>query len=825
MSTGKRKLAILVAIVALLFLVYWLWPRPPAKDEAMEAGWDKERFAQLPDEANAFRGMDGEAVEARYTRDEILGRNTWMAWTGGNEAFWDWLANHSYGTFDLLKTLSSYPCSPEQEERARRHEAKLKPEELSGPSAAREARDPWYAPGVCDATMWPAPGRAPYRYYNRDSRFCFTGLMPEPGFEKPSAPDEFGLCLDRRVGRKDGLNETIYGRASGALGLRIYPNEKFKKSPEAQRRWREAMKDDRFYTDPAFYADSKLIRPYRVGMACSMCHVSAHPLHPPADPERPELANLSGTIGAQYFWFGRVFGANVTADNFAWHLLDSNRPGAVDTSFVPSDNIANPRALNAIFHLKARLENGVRFGTETASGGALDLPDVKKHGATQGVPHVLWDGADSVGIDAALTRVYLNIGEYHQEWVRHITVLTGLGRQSPILVRSAQRNSVYWNATQDRSTNLAKYLIKASYPAHLADAPGGAAYLSDPPQAVARGRVVFAQTCARCHSSKLPEQPKAKKGRDSDGVPRLGDDGCIGAGYRDCWDEYWRWTETPAFKAAMTRMVQAPDFLDGNYLSNEARIPVDVLKTEICSSMSSNAVEGHVWDNFSSQSYKDLPAVGRLQLYDPVRRKEILFDAPGGGRGYQRVPSLVGIWATAPFLHNNEVGVFTSDPSTAGRMNAFGPSIRQMLWPETRTPFHHKTKRVTHLTVDTAALPPLVETLARLRGLVADGKVAIGPIPKGTPINLIANLNVGGNEPKVSLFTLVGTVKRLAGALEEIRRKGLDEEKARRLLLKRVPDLIKASACPDFIVNRGHEFGADLPDRDKEALIAFLKTL
>ncbi|MGZ8240876.1 MAG: hypothetical protein ACXWTK_05110, partial [Methylobacter sp.] len=50
-----------------------------------------------------------------------------------------------------------------------------------------------------------------------------------------------------------------------------------------------------------------------------------------------------------------------------------------------------------------------------------------------------------------------------------------------------------------------------------------------------------------------------------------------------------------------------------------------------------------------------------------------------------------------------------------------------------------------------------------------------------------------------------------------------------------IDPLIKASKCPDYIVNRGHYFGTDyfrdtraepgLSDDDKKALIAFLKTM
>src|SRR3974390_179836 len=51
-----------------------------------------------------FRAMDGGVVLAK---PEIRGRNTWLMWTAGNQAFWDYLAGHSFGTFDLLKMIES----------------------------------------------------------------------------------------------------------------------------------------------------------------------------------------------------------------------------------------------------------------------------------------------------------------------------------------------------------------------------------------------------------------------------------------------------------------------------------------------------------------------------------------------------------------------------------------------------------------------------------------------------------------------------------------------------------------------------------------------
>jgi len=889
----KKKLLIVLAVVVIVLLIWWLVPRPPAQDEAKAAGIPVEHFAQAADEADLFAATDGGIP---MNPAQVRGRNTWWIWAGGNQAFWDWLASNSFGTFDLLKTMSSYPCSPEQVARAREYEARLASGE-GGYSAGAYGESGYAAPPghdysyertgrglyadyACGDTMYPAAGKAPYRYYSRDTRFCYTGLINEPGFRKAARPDEYGLCLDEPVSGDDlfpGASpeerarlEELYGRPTGVLGLRLFPNPNF--DEKAERAWREAMAEDRFYLDPRYFADRKLVRPYRVGMSCGFCHISHHPLHPPADPENPGWENLSGTIGAQYFWFGRVFAANVTPDNFVWHLLDAERPGAVDTSFIPHDDLFNPRAMNAVFELPARLEIAGKIGSETSIGGALDLPEVSQHLSEDGTsstlttPHVLWDGADSVGIDAALTRVYINIGEYHQQWVRTIDPMVGFKKQSPIKVKDAQENSVFWNATQERAPDMAQYLIEAGYRYPLAEAPDSEPFLRGEREeeeyqtTLDRGEVLFAETCARCHSSKLPEPIEA-----------LGEPGCVGSGYLDCWKRYWAWTQTDDFKQRMTEIVQADDFLDNNYLSTDARIPVHqplidfqptgidpgastleryleaarqrgvatgALESEICSAMASNAIEGHVWDNFSSQSYKTLPSIGTVELYNPVTDEVFEWQTPGGGRGYQRVPSLVGIWSTAPYLHNNDLGQFTGDPSTAGRMAAFDDGIRKLLWPERRPNTIPRTALESYLKVEPSALPGVVRALLPLRGLFGLGflvndqdQVQIGPFPgpssasEGTPIGLVGNLNLARTDADFGLFGLLGTVRRATKDFKRIDRESLGPEASTELLRGLVPDLISKSACPDFIVDRGHYFGTDLSDEDKEALIEYLKTL
>jgi len=101
-----------------------------------------------------------------------------------------------------------------------------------------------------------------------------------------------------------------------------------------------------------------------------------------------------------------------------------------------------------------------------------------------------------------------------------------------------------------------------------------------------------------------------------------------------------------------------------------------------------------------------------------------------------------------------------------------------------------------------------------------DNYFRIGHIPAGTPINLLANVN-----PDMSFEDLAGLLLHLKLALLEIKVKGLDGEAAKEVMKREVaPVLLKVSMCPDLIEDRGHTFGADLPDADKLALIEFLKT-
>ena len=769
-------------------------------DEAMQAGRSAQSFPAADEDY--FKAMDG---GIQLTSDEVKGRNMWLVWTGGNDRLWDELTNLTFGSFDLLKILSSYPG--------------LK--------------------------------------YSRDNRWNYFGLVNEPCFAKATGPNaqRYGLWLDVRdpscppdpfenaekypgaaVGAR-GRNipaGSYYGYPTGIVGLRLFPNPDF--DEDAAKAWDA----ERFYKDPDYYLSKEVVRPYRVGVSCGFCHVGPNPEKPPANPEAPLWENLSSTVGAQYFWVDRIFAWNADQSTFFFQFLHTARPG----SLVSSDNINNPRTMNAVYNLWPRLEAAKRWGQETLGPDNFankqfnefvnqgPLTQFYQPPSTVWTPHVLKDGADSVGALGALNRVYLNIGLFSEEWLRHFNPILGGKPVTPIEITTARANSIYWDATELQTPNMALFLVKASYPHKLSKAPGGAAYLNDPPDAVRQGKLVFADNCAACHSSKAPPQPARAN-------PAL----CIGPGYLECWNRYWEWTRTDDFRQQMRQIVNANDFLDDNYLSNDMRVPVTLLQTNACSPLATNAIAGNIWDNFSSASYKQLPSVGEITVYDPFSGAPRQYRMPAGGRGYTRVPTLVSVWSTAPFLLNNTVGRFNPSPSVEARMASFDDAIAKMLWPEKREKdavladkvpgVIDRTNVTSWLRIPTGYLPDVIRDAQDVLQLVApklfnQGGIEIGPIPAGTPVDLLANFDPLPDSTRLRerLAHDKAVVKAVVQLVRDLKAlpQGASDEQARQVFANVGEQLFALSKCPDYVVNRGHYFGANLSDADKKALIAFLKT-
>ncbi len=502
--------------------------------------------------------------------EEIKGRNTWILWCGGDEQFWDRMTRDGYGLFDLLKMVDS-----------------------------RE----------------------------RATRFQRLGLINQPGYRTAQQPDRYGVWIDEpespETAEPSGIDPKVYGRPSGIMGFRIFDNPDF--TGASTNRW-----DPKRYYDPndLGYSMSKdVVRPYRVGVACGSCHIAFHPCFPPADPENPKWENLASAIGNQYIREGRVFAPNLRKGGLFYQMVELQPPGTSDTSRIATDNINNPNAINPIFLLGARVAEAQEERLEDQS---RLLPG---NTPTMHVPHILKDGADSAGIAGATLRVYVNIGVYSQHWLQQHNALIGIAPQKPFQIKAAFDKSVYWQATAQKFQNVAKFFIRLM-PYRLQDAPGGRQYLTKDEQVLTRGKTVFANNCAECHSSKRPP-----------------------AGTQDD-DEWFR------------QEVLKPDFLDNNFLSDDRRYSVAKIKTNADRAAATNAKKGHIWEHFSSATYKELPTIDPIDVYNPYTDRDEKIQIPGGGPGYYRTPSLVSLWSSAPFFHNNALGKFTGDPSVKGRVEA-----------------------------------------------------------------------------------------------------------------------------------------------------------
>ena len=658
----------------------------------------------------------------------------------------------------------------------------LTPEEIKG-------RNTWNLWCAGDEQFWERMSRESYGLIdllktidsrNRAQRFANAGLINQPGFQTATKPDQYGLWIDEPVagaGEPAEIDPKVYGHPTGIMGFRLFENPDF--TGDAVKNW-DAQK---YYNDADYAISPKLVRPYKVGISCGACHIAFNPCNPPEDPVNPKWENLASAIGNQYVREGATFASLVKPGGFFWEMLKTQPPGTSDTSRIATDHISNPNAINPIFELGARLAEAT---DEVMAGDSLNLPGVT---ANMKTTHVLKDGADSVGVPGATLRVFINIGSYSQHWLQQHNALLGLTPQKPFSVKTAQENSVYWLATQTKFTNIANFFMHLKS-FRLEDAPGGKDFITKDEAVMTRGKIVFAENCASCHSSK---QPPA--GEDA-----------------DAW-----------FRAEVVKA----DFRDNNFFSDDHRYPVTKIKSNAARALGTNAKRGHVWDAFSSETYKNLPSVGDIDVWNPMTGAMEKFTMPGGGPGYYRTASLISCWSSAPFLHNNALGKFTGDPSVAGRMDAFNDAAQKLLWPEKRpgTNSIFRTTQECNIQIQAAVIPEPLRTLLKPSyDRSVDGKTEylhLGPIPEGTPIGLLANVD-GEADPK-DLLALGVKVKI---ALAKIKLQNLDAAAAKEILRTEVaPALWTVSKCRDLVEDRGHEFGSELPDADKLALIEFLKTL
>ena len=715
-----------------------------ADDPAAAAQWQQDQ-----EQYRAFKASRSEELldhpflqqTPELTDDERIGWDTWVHWTAGNQFFWRDLAQRSQGRLNLLRLLDNQLLA-------------------------------------------------------RNERFEKFGLINDPDAKGPPRdangrciPDRFGLCLDRIDNlRVSDQSQAWLGRPSGIQGLRLFDNPDYRlTSWDPEDPWRPASCSP--HKRPATGGAQAIAQssrndcyqpPYLVGMTCGFCHISFHPERPPEDPANPEWRNLTPVLGNIFLKEGPLFSwvLDFGADNFYTHYLNAQPPGTSDTSRIATDDIDNPSAINAIFELGSRIH--------------IAAEETMPNRRVQAVPRVLKDGADSTGVALAALRVYVSIGMLGNYWLdRHDSylLLGGAPRpQQPFKISTAMVTPDYagrfaWNQTQARIDDL-KAFLSTGKPFKLSRAVGGVAHLSDDLQLLEHGKQVFADHCARCHSSK---QPTANRRSDPN---------------------QWR--------AEMRELVATDSFLTDNFLSNDRRYPLHVVGVNSSRAMATNAVAGHIWNDFSSAGYKAQLAVKAMNLPDPFVDDETLrFRAPAGGRGYYRTTSLASLWATAPFFHNNSVGRHVHDPSVEARLTAFEDAVEQLLWPERRTdpvgnrgPYIKRTgDQVTFLELSSGVLLP---------------------IPPNYPIKVLGNLRLHDLMRRLPQKLVDHIAQPDAGAdmarKDALIEKMLQNDSMRKLLRSA---MLQLSAAPDFVENKGHEdiVGRIESDEDKLALAEYLKLL
>ncbi|HEX4985340.1 MAG TPA: hypothetical protein VFV71_04620 [Burkholderiales bacterium] len=952
-------------------------PRPdesfPAEPRNVFGGVDQvpdaQRMALVPFDYRVNGSIPPEGRQA------IQGRNTWMLWAGGNEAFWGWLQQeHSYGLVDFLVLLDS-------RKRAMRF-ATTGLVNQPGMKARTDPSDPLFR----RLGLYLDQGDGDAVFLCETTADGCTSIKATAAGQKrePFRPGDRKLYEEVVSSlATDGVDPAVYGYPSGIVGLRLWPNPDFFGDTDdaisARGYWNERVvqSKDAFYRELDVQADPRLVRPFRVGMTCGFCHVAPHPLNPPKDPENPAWENLSSTIGNQYWKASSIFANLAKPCNFLYQVLASEQPGTVDTSLISTDQINNPNTIIPIFSVPARLARAQSNTRERQSEANLQLRSVEDEEQRLGlrhVPRILHDGADSVGVHGALMRVYLNIGTYSEQWRRVHNPILGYTPQRPFSVATLTAKSGYWRTTEKyRDDYLISFFTYAgagnsqgiAAPIRLSDTAEGREKIQKERAPASRGRQVFVEHCAICHSSKQPTGFRLEFSRGwADKKDKCGKTGCrltLPMDFAD-WD---RFEAGEAYKSYLDYMKvegKAEGFLKDNFLSSEIRVPVTLVGTNSARAMGTNAMRGQVWDNFSSEDYKSLPAVGKVHFYNPYSGAPLddwgnndAYEPPGGGPGYYRPPSLIGIWATAPYLHNNALGAYipathASSPdryaravSMDGRLEAFEDGIDKLLWKSKRVQgrnpapgstnvnaagpsgddpgFIYRTSEKTWLWFPKKYVRTLVSgifgpfavpailaaacamtlvlagmawfaspksagfvliLIAVLTGLalaitridrvywlswglpfaaavgavwfwgyerrvrwaraflsalavlsfgctlglfvlleweVVDMKV--GPIPKGTPVNLIANLN-----PEAPGRVLVEALSAAARGILIVYRDGLKGGPAQQAFEKEAGlALLRASKCPDFVLDRGHWFGEALTDAEKNDLKAFLKTL
>jgi hypothetical protein len=692
-------------------------------------------------------------------------------------------------------------------------------------------------------------------------------------------------ALDSRA--RENRCEMAFGNPTGAVGYRKFPNPRFNAD-----RWKKIGGWEGFekrMTESEI--DASIEPPFRVAKACASCHAAFDPLNPPADMNHPTWKNIKGETGNQYINISAVLGSGVKHNSVEYQMFVHSRPGATDTSAVPNDFVNNPGTINAIINFPKRptfKDKVTRWDvTDSCSPGpncqVINYKDGRRKfwkltTDTREVMHILKGGEDSVGADIAVQRVYVNIGMCAEQcWVNHLSNVRELDptmrgyAQTPFNIAQCRNDCASWRANEDRVGDILSYLLSRR-PTDLKDALYKAKpdslreneletylntrYGGNPASGLVQaGKSIFAKNCAQCHSSQNSDKNDMSVAENFDGVD---------------------------FK--VKEFLPNGEEIRSDWMGNDKSTPVTEVGTYKCRSMHSNHMTGHVWQGFSSDTYKAHNSV----ISDTRSRKM------DGGRGYYRNISLLNVWAHAPFMHNNGIGpdicgnepdrnfntwrntlegtqvnantkyncAMYFNPSVEGRLKLYEASLDELLTPSAQRP-----RRISK-TDENIRIPLGIDVnfLAGVSPLYLD-------LPIGMPVNAMTSLDIKafsgdlfGAVPFYEAWLAVDT-KDTAGKAKakaqfdqywvtkmndatagvEMAKTSMETFETLRItsnvaeMKKKTKDWLDGlrknqntrlavytkyySNCDAFYENQGHDFGTGLSQDDKKALKAFLATL
>ncbi len=222
---------------------------------------------------------------------------------------------------------------------------------------------------------------------------------------------------------------------------------------------------------------------FLVGVSCASCHAGFDAQNPPVNPNEPTWDNIHLTAGNQYINIGKIFGYHLPHDSAEWQVFNTWKPGTVDTTAIESDGINNPGIITQFFSTPDR----PYFNLHDMGLG------IKVHRGGQG-------GEDDVGCEKAALRVYFNIGMCAAEcMIPHLPPPVGAGGEIDDAACSAACPD--YVAAKAAVGDMCDFMSTTTAP-KLEAAPNGASYINH--TVIGRGKKVFEQNCAGCHSNGKP---------------------------------------------------------------------------------------------------------------------------------------------------------------------------------------------------------------------------------------------------------------------------------------------------------------------------------